>query len=74
MGVGGGEEEMQFLRSAADSSDASAAVITPSMYASQEPRKKRTFELVQKQQRQNTLDVKWLGTVVDSENRFNYDY
>lgn len=32
------------------------------------------FELVQNQQRQNTLDVKWLGTVVDSENSFNYDY
>lgn len=41
---------------------------------SEEPRKKRKFGLLQKQQQQKILDVKLCGPVVDSENRFKEDY
>lgn len=47
------EEETQFLRSVADSSNSLAAIITHFICAlSEELRKKRKFELLQKQQQQ----------------------
>lgn len=46
---------MQFLRSAADSSDSLAAIITHFIYVSLRNQEKRKFQLLQKQQQENIL-------------------
>lgn len=56
---------MQFLRSAADSSDSLAAIMTHFIYASQRNQGEREFELLQKQQQENIL-VELLTLKADS--------
>lgn len=65
VGGRGGEEEMQFLRSAADSSDSLAAIITHFIYASQRNQEKKKVQVITE-----AATGEHPGRVVDSANRF----